>query len=167
MQIIRAGNIVIHRFRDGDDLESFLVEPDAVTEGIVAADRDESIDPKKIKVLEDFRGQVVALILVLILQMRRDIFELDPGGIGAGGMQERTAGAPGPVDHFLGQDLEVVAVVGVLLTYDIHQPTPAALQANHLVAFTDGTHGYGTNSRIQARHIPATGQDADDSGFLL
>ena len=82
-------------------------------------------------------------------------------------MQEGAARAPGPVDYVFGQDLVIFAVICVFLTHDIHQSAPAAFQADHLVAFTNGTHGNSPDGWIQSRHIPPTGQDANDAGFLI
>ncbi|MCK7516295.1 MAG: hypothetical protein MZV64_00470 [Ignavibacteriales bacterium] len=48
-----------------------------------------------------------------ILQMLRDAVFLDLARVGARGVQEGAARAPGPVDDLLGQDLVVVAVIGV------------------------------------------------------
>ena len=72
-------------------------------------------------------------------------------------MQERTAGSPGPVDNFLGQHLEIVAVVCLLVADDIHQSRPAAADADHLIAFAQGTNGDRSNGGIESWDIAAAG----------
>ena len=96
--VIRPRHIIIHRFRDGDDPETFLVKPHAITECVIPADGNEGINAKKIQVLEDFRRQVVALFIISISQMQRNILQLNPGGIRTRCMQEGAAGPTGLVD---------------------------------------------------------------------
>ena len=165
--VVGSRYIVIHRFWDSNDLEAFLIKPHAVTQRIVPADRDQVIDPKEIQVLQDFGRQVVALFGIFVGQVRRHVFLLDPGCVRARGVQECPSRSPSLVDHVLCQDLEIVTVIRVLLAHNIHQPAPAALQADYLVAFADGPHCYGTDGWIQSRHVTAAGQDANDARFLL
>ena len=88
-------------------------------------------------------------------------------GAGAGGVQEGAAGAPGPVDDFFGQDLEVVAVVGFWVADQLDDAGPAAADADHLVAFAQCADGDGTDGRVQPGYIAAAGQDTDHAfGFL-
>ncbi len=70
--VIGARDIVVHRLGDGDDLDAFLIEADAVAKCVVAADRDEVFDAKPLEILDDFRREVVLLGGVAGLEMRGD-----------------------------------------------------------------------------------------------
>ena len=99
--------------------------------------------------------------------MRRNVALLDAAGAGAGGMQEGAAGAPGAVDNFLGQNLEIVAVINLLVADDFCDARPTTPQANHFVALAQRPDGHGANGRVQPRNITAAGQDGDDARFTF
>jgi hypothetical protein len=82
-------------------------------------------------------------------------------------VQEGAPGAPGTVDHFLGEHLEIVAVIGLLIALHVDDARPAAAQADHLVALAQGAHGHSTDGRVEAWHIATTRQDTDHPLCLL
>ncbi len=95
--------------------------------------------------------------------MRGEPVALHLGRVGAGGMQECAAGTPRPVDNFLGQDLEVIAVIRLRIADCIDQSRPAAADANHFVAFACSTNSDRPDRRVQSRNIAAACQNADHS----
>ena len=68
--VVGPGDVVVHRLRDGDDLDPLLVEADAVRERVVAADRDQDVDPELPDVGEDLGSQVVHLFGVPVAEVR-------------------------------------------------------------------------------------------------
>ena len=99
--VVGAGNVIVHRLRNGDDLHAFLIEPHTVAQRVVSSDGDEVIDAQPVQILEHFRGQVVFFGVVSGLQMRRHAGLTDPAGIRTGRMQERAASPSGAVDQIL------------------------------------------------------------------
>ena len=81
-------------------------------------------------------------------------------GIGARGVEEGASGAAGAVDDVFGEELEVVCVVGIFVADDVDEPSPAAAQADDLVAFADGANGDGADCGVEAGDIAAAGQDS-------
>src|SRR3972149_4395859 len=84
-----------------------------------------------------------------------------------GSVQEGAPGPSRPVDDFFGQDLEIVAVIGVLCADDLHGAGPAAPDADHLVAFAQRADGHGADGWIQSRNITPAGEDPDHAAFLF
>src|SRR5215208_6230081 len=76
-------------------------------------------------------------------------------------MQKRAAGACCTIDDLFRQDLKVLAVVGVLVTQDADRTQPPMADTNDLIAFAQRANGDRANRRIEPRHIPAAGEDAD------
>src|SRR5205807_3924494 len=66
-----------------------------------------------------------------------------------------------PIDDLFGQDLNVLAVVGVLIAQDADRAKPATPETDDLIAFTQGANGDGSDRGIQPRHIPAASQNTD------
>ena len=76
-------------------------------------------------------------------------------------MQKRTAGSTRTVHNFFGENLEVVAVVVVLIADEIDQSRPSTLQANYLVAFTQCPKRHRTNRWIQSGNVASARKNAD------
>src|SRR5215469_2568518 len=91
----------------------------------------------------------------------------DARGIGPRRMQKRAAGAPGAIDHVLGEPLEVIRVVVVLVADHIHQPRPAAADADDFVAFAQRAEGDRADRWIQAGDVAASRQDSDHALFYV
>jgi hypothetical protein len=96
--VVGAVHIVVHRLRDADDVYPFVVQTLAVTERVVASDRNQNVDSDVLEVLEHVLGDVVDR-LVVAGEMRRQ------AGLGqvarprARSMKESAARAAGAI-HF-------------------------------------------------------------------
>ena len=71
--VVRPVDIVVHRFRYGDDIHAFVVQSLAVAERVVAADGDQHVDPDVLQVLQYVPRDVVDLVRVSA-EMRRHAF---------------------------------------------------------------------------------------------
>ena len=159
--VVRAGHVVVHRLGNGNDLDPFLVEPVAVAERIVPADRNQVVQPQEFDVLEDVWRDVVDVIGVAVGQMRRNHGLGQVARAGAGRMQERASGPSRTVHHLLGQDLVALRVVGIRLRNDVHQTGPTAADPDHAVPFAHGADGHGADGGIEAGDVAAARKDAD------
>ena len=108
-------------------------------------------------------GQVVLLGVISRLQMRRNAGLLHLAGIGARGVQKRTARAARAIDQILRQCLKVLAVVVILFADHVDQPGPPATDADHLAALTQRANGYGANRGIEPRYVASAGQNSNDA----
>ena len=166
--IIGARHIVIHRFWDGNDLEALLVKANAVAERVIPADGYQVINPQEIQIFDHFGGQIVALGIVTYPSNVSGHFPFAHfAWFRARGMQEGASRTPGFVDNFLGQNLEIIAIISILIPDDFRHPGPTASQADHLVALADRTNRNGADGWIQSRDISATSQDANHSRFFF
>ena len=132
--VVGAGNIVVHRLGNGYHLHAFLIKAYAVAQRVIPANRDEVVDAKPIQILENFCGQIVALVVVSGLQVSGDAGFLHLAGIGARGMQERTAGAARAIDQVFRQCLKIFTVVIVLFADSIDQPSPSPADTDDFAA---------------------------------
>src|SRR5208282_868394 len=165
--VVGAGNIIVHGLRNSDYLYAFLMKPYAVAQRVIPANGDEVVDSEPIQVLQNFRGQVVFLRAISWLQMSGNAGLLYLAGLGARGVQERTASAAGVVDEILGQRLEVLAIVVVFFADDVDQPGPPPTDANHLAALAQRADGYGADGGVEAGYVAATGEDSDYTLFCF
>src|SRR5947208_14835282 len=78
-------------------------------------------------------------------------------------MQKRRAGACCTIDDLFGQDLKVLAVVGVFITQDADLAQPAMADTNDLIAFAQGAKGDRAECGIEPGHIPAAGETTDQA----
>ena len=141
------------------------METNAVAEGIVAADGNESVNPEPGEILEDFRSEVILLCGEFILDMRRDIGFRNAAGIGARRMEKSAASATGAIDDFFVEKEEIVGVVVILFADHIDKAGPAVANADNLIAFTNGAKSDATNSWIETGNVTASGEDADDTSL--
>src|SRR5216683_1996722 len=161
--VVGAGDVVVHRFRDADDFEAFLVEANAVAEGVIATDGNERVDAEPSEIREDFGSEVVLLRGEFVFEMSRDAGLADTAGIGAGRMEKGTAGAAGAIDDFFVEKRKIIGVVVILLADHIHEASPAVANADDLVAFADGAKSDATNGGVETGNVAASGEDADDT----
>src|ERR1044071_251436 len=78
-------------------------------------------------------------------------------------MQKRAAGACCTINDLFRQDLKVLAVVGVFITQDAYRAQPAMADTDDLIAFAQSANGDRADRRIEPRHIPAAGENADQT----
>src|SRR5438876_1706704 len=163
--IVRARDVVVHGLGNADDLEALFVETNAVAEGIVTTDGNESVDSEPGEILEDFRSQVVFFSGEFILEMRRDIGFGNAAGIGARGMEKSAASAAGAIDNFFVEKKEVVGVVVVLFSDHIDEARPPVTNADNLIAFPNGAKSNAADRWIETGNVTASGEDADNSSL--
>ena len=161
--IVGAGNVIVHGFGNGHDFETFLMQANAVTERVIAADRHHVIDAEPFKILQDFGSEIVFLGVVLAFEMFGHVGFVRAAGVGARGMQKRSAGASGAIDDVFGEDLEVFRIVVGFVAHDVDQAAPSVAEANDLIAFTERAEGDSANRGIESGDIAASGEDADDA----
>ena len=90
--VVRTEDVVIHRLGNGQYRKSFLMEPFAVAQGVVAADRDEDVDAQALEVLEYMGGEVGNFpFLCLGFEEVGDILVLHLARVGPGSVK---VGAP-------------------------------------------------------------------------
>ncbi len=68
--VIRSGNVIIHRSRDSDYFNTFLMKPLAITQGIVTANGNKVVNVKKLEVFQNLRGNIVDFLGVFVLEVR-------------------------------------------------------------------------------------------------
>src|SRR5713101_8553678 len=161
--VVGAGDVVVHRFRNADNFEAFLVETNAVAERVVAADGDQRINAEPGEILEHFGSEVVLLGGESLPEMSGNAGLAHAAGIGAGRMEKGAAGAAGAIDDLFVEKVEVVGVVVILLADHVHEEGPAMSNANDLIAFADGAKCYAADGGIETGNVAASGEDADDA----
>src|SRR5919197_3979102 len=159
--VIGAGHIVVHRFRDRYDFQSFLVEANAITQGVIAANRDEKIDAQPFQILQHFGSEIVFVGGIFVFEMRWNTGFLDAGRVGSGAMEKGATRTSGAIDNFFREELIVVAVVVILLANNVDQSCPATANPDYLITLANGTYGDGTYRRIEAWDVTSAGQNAD------
>ena len=60
--VLGVADVVVHRLRDGDDLDAELVELGRIAERVVAADGDQVVDAERLEVRQHLAGDVVGLV---------------------------------------------------------------------------------------------------------
>ena len=64
--VVRTRHIVVHRLGNADNLHTFLMEPYTVTQGIIASNGDQVVDPQKFQVADHFSREIVFFLVVCI-----------------------------------------------------------------------------------------------------
>src|SRR2546423_15507878 len=92
--VIGAVDVVVHRLRNRDDADAFVVESFAVAERVVATDRYQRIDPDVLQIPEHVFRDVVDLLGVAAQVLRhstlRQVTRPGPRGV-----EESSAGSAG------------------------------------------------------------------------
>src|SRR5258708_11720655 len=138
---IRGAQVVVDGLRHADDLAARLAELVSDAEGVLAADRDERVNPEAVQVLLD------------PLDARFAVHRVGLGHrIGPGGAQDRAAPGQDAADCGHVQDHRVA----------LKRTAPAVPEADelHLVLGYPGPH-YRTADRVQPGTIAASGEDSD------
>ena len=164
--VLRLANVVVHRLGDGDDLDPRVGEDLRVREGVVAADRDQGVDPQPFEVLEHDGREVVDALARLergqafVRHDRRELVGPHPFRIGAARVEVRAAG---PVDGPGVQAVKRADVLEVRLGARPHvgESLPAAAQAGHLEAELAGAIDHALDDGVEAGNVAASGEDAD------
>ena len=69
--VVGARDIVVHGLWNRDYWNAALMEMRPVAQCVVTADRDQAVDAQEVEVLQHLVGDVVDVVLILVLQMRR------------------------------------------------------------------------------------------------
>ena len=140
--VLGVADIVVHRLRDGDDLDAYVVELGCVTERVVAADGDQMFDAKPREVRQHLAGKVPRLGCDVPLGTQGDWKVLADdmigqllhfGRIGAARVQH---GAAAPVDGASVLTIQrdnVVGPAGRVLGVQVREGLPAAAGTDDLV----------------------------------
>src|SRR5208337_2279505 len=123
------------------------------------------VNAQPFQVLQHFRGQVILVSRITVLQVSGDAGLADLAGIGSRSMQKGAAGASGTIHNLLGEGEVVLAVVGFLVADEVNQASPSPAYPNHIKAFAQRPDGYGADSRVEPGNVTAARQNAD--GALL
>lgn len=161
--VVRARDIVVHRLRDGYDLEPFIVKPHRIAECVIPAYRDEVVDAEEGEVAEDLGSQIIDFIPILVPNVRRNIRFRHVAWPGARSMQKGAAGPADPIDDFFGQRLVPVTVVGRPVRHDLHDAGPAPTDPDDLISLALGANRDGPDRRIETRYVASSRQNPDDS----
>ena len=82
--VVGAVDVVVHRLRDGDHRDALVVESKAVRQGVVAADRDERVEPEPLDHPDRVRGEVERAIADrLVGEEVGHVARLDAAGVRA------------------------------------------------------------------------------------
>ena len=127
----------------------------AVAERVVTADRNQAIDAEEVEVLQHLVGDVVDVVLILVLQMRRHEFFGQGARSCSRAVQERAAGAACLVHQVFGQKPDGRAVVGVFVRDDVHQATPAPANPDDAMTFPNCAKRYSPDGWVETRYIAA------------
>jgi len=165
--VIGAGDVVVHGLGDGDDFETFLVQPHAVAEGVIAADGNHVVDAEPFEIFQHFRSEIVSLSMILALEVFGDVGFAGAARIGARGMEKSAAGASGAIDDILGEYLEILGVVVGLVAHHLDQAAPAMAKTDDLVAFAERAKGDAADGGIEAGDVAASGENADNALFAV
>ena len=133
---VGAGQVVVDRLRDADDVDAEVGELGGDAEGVLAADRDQRVDA------------VVGEVLLDLLDAALDLERVGPRGAedGAAARQDAAAllGMPSSMVSALERALPAVAVADELV-------------AVHLDALADD----GADDGVEAGAVAASGEDSD------
>ena len=164
--VVRAEDVVVHCFWDGDQRNAFAVKTPRECQSAVAAESHQAVEPEKSDRVQRRAGQIVASALIRFAfereEIRRDVFELADRRIDARGVQHRAAEAVdrsrvGPAER-----RDPRGVVGVRLGDDVDQGCPSAAQTEDLVVVVIEQTPYECLDRgIESRHVAAAGEDGD------
>ena len=133
-----------------------------VREGIVAADRDQHVDPERLDHAERVGREVERPFAVdPVGEVGRHVFRLHAARVRARRMQERAPGAVDRTDDVRVERQEPVGPRGGVVGIVLEQRRPAAPQADHLVSLVDDPVDDRLDAGVEPRHVAATRQDPD------
>src|SRR2546423_14504754 len=95
--VIGAVDVVVHRLRNRDYADAFVVEPFAVAERVVAADRYQRIDSDVLQIPEHVFRDVVDLLGVAAQMLRHSTLR-QMTRPGPRGVEESSASSAGAID---------------------------------------------------------------------
>src|ERR1017187_4217506 len=168
--ILGVAHVVIHRLRDGDDLEALRVKARRIAQRVVAADRDQVIEPQRLHVLQHPAGHVVdhrrhallgdfGLGELQALHHRRQGLHL--GRVGAGTMQVGAARAVDRARVLAIERQNVARPARRIVQIDMRQALPAAANTDDFAIDLASSVNNGLDDGIQARHVSAAGEYTD------
>ena len=160
--VIGAVDVVVHRLRDRDHGHALVVHPQPVRERVVAADRDQHVDPDRLDHAQGVVGEVERPFAVdAVREVRRHVLRPDAARVRARGVEERAAGAVDRAHRVLLERQEVPRLRGGVVRIVLEQRRPAAAEPDHLVPLVRDAVDDGLDARVEARHVAASGQDSD------
>src|SRR5262249_49280794 len=167
--VLGVVNVIIHRLRDGNDLDAKFVELGRVTERVVTADGDEVLDAQRREVRQHLLGDVPGVggdtftthgerkvLAGEVIGYPRHF-----GRVGAARMQH---GPTATVDgaRVLAVEHHHVAASAVwILEVEVRQCFPAATETDDLDVVLAAAVGNRFDDRVKAWDIAATSEDTD------
>ena len=70
--VIRTWHIVVHGFRNGNNLHTFMMQTLRIAQRIVTTNGNEAVNPKKRQVVDDLRRDIVDVVLIALPEMCGD-----------------------------------------------------------------------------------------------
>ena len=168
--VLGVADVVVHRLRDGNDLDAEPVELGRVTERVVTADGDKVFDAERREVRQHLAGDVPGRggDATLGTQGDRKVLAgevigqlLHFGRVGAARVQH---GATAPVDGagvLTVQRDDVVGPAGRVLEVQVRERLPAATEAEDLDVVLAAAVGNALDHRVETGDVAATSENAD------
>src|SRR5882724_1745472 len=168
--VLGVADVVVHRLRDGDDLDAEVVELGRITERVVAADGDQVFDAEPRKVGQHLAGEVPRLSRAAAPGTRgnwdivADEMTGQPlyfGRIDAARVQH---GAAAPVDGasvFTVQRHEVVRPAGRVLEVQVREGLPPTAETDDLDVVLTAAISHALDDRVEAGDVAAARENAD------
>ncbi len=166
--VLRVAHIVVHRFWNGNHLEAGLIEFGRIAQRVVAPDGDQVFELQLLQILEYLRCQVVYRAGFSIFrhlrrrkgsatQKFRHLFHL--GRIGAGGVQERAAGAVDRARIAPVQRQNIARSARGIIQVDMRQPFPASPDTDHFTTDFTASIDHALDHRVQAGNVTTAGEN--------
>src|SRR2546426_9012934 len=165
--VVGAGDVIVHRLRNGNDPETFFVKPHPVTERVVSTDGDEHVDAEPGEILQDFRCKVVFIRREFVFEVSGDIGFADSSWIRAGGMKERAAGATRTINDLFVKEEEIIGVVEILIANHVNEAGPAVPNADDVEAFAKRAERNTTDGGVETGNVAPPLRKAVTTFFVL
>jgi hypothetical protein len=149
--VLSVTDVVVHRFRNGNDLDAEFVELGRIAERVVAADRDQMFDAERREVRQHLLGDIPGLLplgaqggrKVLGDELSRQLAH--PSGIGSAGVQHG----------------DVMRPTARVLDVQMRERLPATTDTKNLDVVLAATVGSALDYGVEARNIAGTGKNTD------
>ena len=172
--VFRIADVVVHRLRNRDYLETQRIQTRGVTQRIIAADGYQIVQLQRLQIFQHPLRHVISGVLLAVLlalrrrkiaprQKRRNRFHL--GRIRAARMQKCAARALDRARIVAGQRQYVARLARRVVEVDVGQALPPAAQADHFIIQLTRAIRNAFNDGVQARDIAPASQDPNSHFF--
>src|SRR5258708_6595552 len=168
--VFGVANVVVHRLRDGDDLEAEFVELGRIPERVIAADSDQVFDAEPREVCQHLAGEVRRLgrdaalgtqgnWKVLADEMIGQLLYF--GRIGAARVQHSAAAPVDGARVFTIQRHEVVRPAGRVLEVQVCEGLPTPAETDGLDVVLTAAISHALDDCVEAGDVAAARENAD------